>query len=69
MLESIYNTDKKDKIKEKIIIIKSGLKSNGVRRIESEKKKKTRAKNTKGWNGAENSKEINWAGQQEEYKQ
>jgi len=34
MLESIYNTDKKDKIKEKIIINKSGLKGNRRRRIE-----------------------------------
>lgn len=33
-MESIYNTDKKDKIKEKIIINKSGLRSNGRRRIE-----------------------------------
>ena len=33
-IKSIYNTDKKDKIKEKIIINKSGLKSNGRRRIE-----------------------------------
>ena len=33
-MKSIYNTDKKDKIKEKITINKSGLKSNGRRRIE-----------------------------------
>ena len=33
-MKSIYNTDKKGKIKERITINKSGVKSNGRRRIE-----------------------------------